>query len=78
MLIKTQNKMGMVKAIEIHVAAEFASKKQHVFAKYAANMFFSASEVHIATYESAEEVKAEFDEMAKYFAANPNGVYEMR
>lgn len=78
MLIRTQDKMGLVNALEIHVSNELGKKKFYVYAKYAATTTFSNNQVCIATYSSEAEVKTELDEISNFFALHPNGIYEMR
>ncbi len=78
MLIRTQDKKGIVDAIEINTSKELWGKNNYIYARYAGKTFFSENNILIGVYQEEEAVILEIDEMLKFFTTNPTGIYEMR
>lgn len=79
MLIRTQDQLAIVDAVEIHVNHELGKKKFHLCAKYAGAAQNSAYyDILLATYTSKDEAKGELDEIFNYFSEHPNGIYQIR
>ncbi len=77
MLIRSQDKKRIVKALHVSVGNEVSSKTKHIFAGFAGKTFFHENEINIGQYPSEEAAFAQIDKMIQYFAQNPNGVYQM-
>lgn len=76
MLIRTQDKQRLVRAIEIHVQKD-TSKKCYLCARYSTGTFFYSGECTLGLYPSMEEALLELDRIQEYFRENRNGIYEM-
>lgn len=78
MLIRTQDKKGIVDSIKIFINRELGGKTRLIYERYAGKMLLSDNNTVVGTYQGDEAVISEIDEMMRFFTNNPTGIYEMR
>lgn len=76
MLVRSQDMLSIVDAVEITVSNDLGKKKFYLYAY--SNATSTAAATQLAIYPSAERAKSELDDICRFFSENTIGVYQVK